>query len=38
MRSVDRLISERIKTPETHILDKDKNRIKSLFKTLKKPE
>lgn len=37
MRSLDRVISERMKTPLNEWED-DHRRVKSLFKNLKKPE
>lgn len=38
MRSVERLISERVKTPMSQDWQQDQNRVKGLFKNLRKPE
>ena len=38
IRSVDRLLSERVKTPSKNEWEREGGQIKSLFKGLKKPE
>ena len=38
MRSVERIISERVKTPVTNEWEHDKNKIKNLFMGLSKPQ
>lgn len=38
LRSVDRILSERVTTPISQDVRQDQNRVKSLFKNLRKPE